>query len=108
MKLGVLLCMETIGNLSTKSIWSSQSSGSSSSLFFCLSSLWKHQPRPRFPNLKHKKQLLNHNKQFNANGPIVSVKEEHDINDSTSKHPHTVIVIRLTDQQTQKYLKTTF
>lgn len=47
-------------------------------------------------------------KQFNQNGRIVAIKEEHNINDSTSKHPHTVIIIKLIDSQTQKYLKTTY
>ncbi len=50
----------------------------------------------------------NLDKKFNDNGRIVEIKEEHDINDSTSKKPHTVIVIRLIDNQTQKYLKTTY
>lgn len=52
-----------------------------------------------------KKSLDN---KFNQNGKVVTIKEDHNINDDTSKHPHTVIVIRLTDKQTQKYLKTSF
>lgn len=48
------------------------------------------------------------NQQFNQNGHIATIKEEHDINDSTSKHPHTVIIVKLTDKQTQKYLKASF
>lgn len=54
---------------------------------------------------KIKKSL---DKSFNQNGRVVSIKEEHNINDSTSKHPHTVIIVKLTDKQTQKYLKTSF
>lgn len=61
--------------------------------------------KPKVEYTAIKKSL---NKQFNTNGPIVSVKEDHDINDSTSKYPHTVIVVNLTDKQTQKYLKTTY
>jgi len=52
------------------------------------------------------KKNLDH--KFNENGRIVQIKEEHNINDSTSKQSHTVIIIKLTDKQTQKYLKETY
>lgn len=61
------------------------------------------QPQTEYKTIK--KSL---DKQFNQNGRIVAIKEEHNINDSTSKHPHTVIIIKLIDSQTQKYLKTTY
>lgn len=46
--------------------------------------------------------------QFNSNGRVATVKEEYNINDSTSKHAHTVIIVKLTDKQTTKYLKTSY
>lgn len=61
------------------------------------------QPQTEYKTIK--KSL---DKQFNQNGRIVAIKEEHNINDSTSKHPYTVIIIKLIDSQTQKYLKTTY
>lgn len=60
------------------------------------------------PKVEYKAIKKNLNQKFNSNGPVVQVKEEHNINDSTSKHPHTVIVVKLTDKQTQKYLKTSY
>lgn len=60
------------------------------------------------PNNEYKVIRKNLDKKFNQNGRVVTVKEEHDINDSTSKHAHTVIIVKLTDTQTQKYLKTTY
>lgn len=61
------------------------------------------QTTPEYTSIK--KSL---DKKFNQNGPVVKIKTEQNINDSTSKHPHSVIVIRLTDKQTQKYLKTSY
>lgn len=58
------------------------------------------------PEYKAIKKNLDQN--FNQNGRVVEIKEEHNINDSTSKHPHTVIVIKLVDKQTQKYLQTSY
>lgn len=60
------------------------------------------------PKTEYKTVKKSLDKQFNQNGRVVVIKEEHNINDSTSKHPHTVIVVKLTDNQTQKYLKTTY
>ncbi|MFC6175244.1 hypothetical protein ACFQAV_00225 [Companilactobacillus huachuanensis] len=60
------------------------------------------------PQNEYKAIRSNLDKKFNQNGRVVAVKEEHNINDSTSKHPHTVIIVTLTDSQTQKYLKTTY
>lgn len=60
------------------------------------------------PKVEYKAIKKNLEQKFNSNGPVVQIKEEHDINDSTSKHPHTVIVVKLTDKQTQKYLKTSY
>ncbi|WP_338231062.1 hypothetical protein [Companilactobacillus muriivasis] len=59
-------------------------------------------------NNEYKVIRKNLDKKFNQNGRVVTVKEEHNINDSTSKHAHTVIIVKLTDTQTQKYLKTTY
>ncbi|KRN98930.1 hypothetical protein [Companilactobacillus kimchiensis] len=61
------------------------------------------QPKTEYKSIK--KSL---DKSFNQNGRVVAVKEENNINDSTSKHPHTVIIVKLTDKQTQKYMKTSF
>jgi hypothetical protein len=61
------------------------------------------QPKTEYKSIK--KAL---DKQFNQNGRVVTIKEDYNINDSTSKHPHTVIIVKLTDSQTQKYLKTTY
>lgn len=60
------------------------------------------------PKTEYKSIKKSLDKSFNQNGPVVSIKEEHDINDSTSKHPHTVVVVKLTDKQTQKYMKTSY
>lgn len=60
------------------------------------------------PQTEYKAIKKSLNQQFNQNGHIATIKEEHNINDSTSKHPHTVIIVKLTDKQTQKYLKTSF
>jgi len=60
------------------------------------------------PKNEYKAIRKNLDKKFNQNGRVVAVKEEHNINDSTSKHAHTVIIVKLTDTQTQKYLKTTY
>ncbi|ALB30002.1 hypothetical protein [Companilactobacillus heilongjiangensis] len=60
------------------------------------------------PRNEYKTIRKNLDKKFNQNGRVVTVKEEHNINDSTSKHAHTVIIVKLTDTQTQKYLKTTY
>lgn len=50
----------------------------------------------------------NLDQRFNENGRVVKIREDHNINDSTSTHPHTVIVIKLVDKQTKKYLKTAY
>lgn len=60
------------------------------------------------PKTEYKAIKESLNQQFNQNGHVATIQEEHDINDSTSKHPHTVIIVKLTDKQTQKYLKTSF
>jgi len=60
------------------------------------------------PKTEYKSIKNSLDKSFNQNGKVVSIKEEHDINDSTSKHPHTVVVVKLTDKQTQKYMKTSY
>jgi len=60
------------------------------------------------PKTEYKAIKKSLDKNFNQNGKVVDIKEEHDINDSTSKHAHTVIVIKLTDKQTQKYMKTSY
>lgn len=60
------------------------------------------------PKTEYKAIKKSLDKSFNQNGKVVDIKEEHDINDSTSKHAHTVIVIKLTDKQTQKYMKTSY
>jgi hypothetical protein len=57
---------------------------------------------------EYKSIQKNLNQKFNQNGRVVTIKTEQNINDSTSKHPHSVVVIRLTDKQTQKYLKTSY
>ena len=54
---------------------------------------------------KIKKEL---NQQFNSNGKVATVKEDRNINDKTSKKSHTVIIVVVTDKQTQKYIKTTY
>jgi len=61
------------------------------------------QSKPEYAAIK--KSL---DQKFNSNGRIVTIKEERNINDSTSQKAHTVIVVSLTDKQTQKYLKTTY
>lgn len=60
------------------------------------------------PKVEYKNIKKNLDQKFNQNGSIVTIKEEHNINDKTSKYPHTVIIVKLTDAQTQKYLKTTY
>lgn len=50
----------------------------------------------------------NLNQKFNGNGKIATIKQEDNINDKNGKNPHTVILVILTDTQTQKYLKTTY
>lgn len=67
-----------------------------------------NQVTTKVPTTEYKaiRKSLDH--KFNQNGKVVTIKEDHNINDDTSKHPHTVIVVRLTDKQTQKYLKTSF
>lgn len=57
---------------------------------------------------EYKSIRKNLNQKFNQNGRVVDIKVDHNINDQTSKYPHTVIVILLTDKQTQKYLKTSY
>lgn len=64
--------------------------------------------KPAKPKVEYKAIKKNLDQQFNQNGRVVSIKEEQNINDSTSKYPHTVIVIKLVDKQTQKYLKTAY
>lgn len=61
------------------------------------------QPKTEYKAIK---KALDQN--FNQNGRVVTIKQENNINDSTSKHPHSVIIVKLTDKQTQKYLKTTY
>ncbi|MQS76911.1 hypothetical protein FHL06_11215 [Lactobacillus halodurans] len=61
------------------------------------------QPKANYSAIKK-----NINKKFNQNGRVVQIKEEHNINDQTSNKPHTVIIIKLTDPQTQKYLKASY
>lgn len=58
------------------------------------------------PNYKAIKKNLN--QRFNQNGKVAQIKQENNINDSTSKHPHTVIIVKLTDKQTTKYLKASY
>lgn len=58
---------------------------------------------PTYPKIK--KELT---QQFNSNGKVATVKEDRNINDKTSKKSHTVIIVVLTDKQTQKYIKTTY
>ena len=58
---------------------------------------------PTYPKIK--KELA---QQFNSNGKVATVKEDRNINDKTSKKSHTVIIVILTDKQTQKYIKTTY
>ncbi|PMD69467.1 hypothetical protein [Companilactobacillus nuruki] len=50
----------------------------------------------------------NLDQRFNQNGKVVTIKQENNINDSTSKQPHSVIVVKLIDKQTQKYLKASY
>ena len=61
--------------------------------------------KPKVEYTKVKKDL---DQKFNGNGKIASIKQEDNINDKNSKNPHTVILVILTDKQTQKYLKTTY
>ena len=61
--------------------------------------------QPKVEYTKVKKDL---DQKFNGNGKIASIKQEDNINDKNSKNPHTVILVILTDKQTQKYLKTTY
>lgn len=60
------------------------------------------------PHTEYKVIKKSLDKNFNQNGRVVSIKQENNINDNTSKHAHSVIIVKLTDKQTQKYLKTTF
>ncbi|AUI72167.1 hypothetical protein COSHB9_08910 [Companilactobacillus alimentarius] len=52
------------------------------------------------------KRGLDH--QFNSNGDVAQIKQEDNIHDKNGKNPHTVIIVKLTDKQTQKYIKTTY
>lgn len=61
------------------------------------------QPISKYTTIKK-----NLNQSFNQNGKVATIKQENNINDSTSKHPHSVIIVKLTDKQTQKYLKTSY
>ncbi|MCT3358033.1 hypothetical protein EFT38_00010 [Latilactobacillus curvatus] len=65
------------------------------------SSNTKQVARQTTPEYKSIKKNLN--QKFNQNGRVVTIKTEQNINDSTSKHPHSVVLIRLTDKQTQHY-----